>query len=63
MQTHFVDTQLNDQTVLFLTIESNVSYLFAFILNVKHFHLTHRWDPIKCYFSEAMVMKCYSAFP
>ena len=37
----FVYTQLNDQTVLFLTIQFNISQLFAPILNVKQFYLTH----------------------
>ena len=38
----FVYTQLNDQTVLFLTIQFSISYLFALGLNVKPFYLTHR---------------------
>ena len=33
-------TQLNDQTVLFLTIQFNLSHLFAHNLNVKSFYLT-----------------------
>ncbi len=35
-------TQLNDQTVLFQTIQFSISYLFAFSLNVKQNYLTHR---------------------
>ena len=31
---HFVDTQLNDQTFLFLTVQFSISHLFAYILNV-----------------------------
>ena len=38
----FVYTQLNDQTVLFQTIQFSVSHLFAHSLNVKQFYLTHR---------------------
>ena len=35
-------TQLNDETVLFQTIQFSRSHLFALSLNVKHFCLTHR---------------------
>ena len=38
----FVYTQLNDQTILFLTIQFSVSDLFALSLDVKQFYLTHR---------------------
>ena len=31
----------NDQTILFQTIQFGISYLFALILNVKQFCLTH----------------------
>ena len=41
-------TLLNDQTVLFLTIQFSTSHLFAFSVNVKQFYLTHRYDPIWC---------------
>ena len=34
--------QLNDQTVLYLTIHFSISHSFAFSLNVKLFYLTHR---------------------
>ena len=37
----FVYTQLNDQTVLFLTIQFSISHLFAHSLNVKQFYLAH----------------------
>ena len=36
----FVSTQLNDQTVQFLTIQFSISHLFALSLNVKQFYLT-----------------------
>ena len=36
----FVYTQLNDQTIIFLTIWFNVSHLFPLSLNVKKFYLT-----------------------
>ena len=35
-------TQLNDQTVLFLTIQFSISYLFTHSLNTKQLYLTHR---------------------
>ena len=38
----FVHTQLNDQTVLFLTIQFIINRLFALSLNDKQFYLTHR---------------------
>ena len=38
----FVYTQLNDQTVPFLTIQFCMSHLFALCLNVKQFYLTLR---------------------
>ena len=44
-------TQLNDQTVLFLTAEFSISYSFAHTLNVKQFYLTNRLDPIRYYHS------------
>ena len=37
----FVHTKLNDQTVLFLTIQFSISHLFALSLNVLQFYLTH----------------------
>ena len=45
----FVYTQLNDQTVLFQTIQSSISHMFALSLNVKKFYLTNRLDPFRCY--------------
>ena len=45
----FVYTQLNVQTVLFLTIQSNISILFVLSFHVKQFYLTYRLDPITCY--------------
>ena len=47
----FVYIQLIVQTVLFLTIQTSIRYLFALTLNVKQFYLTHRWDPFRCYHS------------
>ena len=44
----FVYTQLNDQTVLFLTIRYGIHHVFAVGLNVKQFYLTHRLDPTRC---------------
>ena len=41
----FVYTQLNDQTIRFQTIQSNISHLFALSFNVKQFYLTHRENP------------------
>ena len=38
----FVYTQLNDQTVQFLTIQFSISHLFVLSLNVKQFYSTHR---------------------
>ena len=39
----FLYTQLNDQAVLFLTIQLNLNHLFVLILNIK----TFLFDPIK----------------
>ena len=47
----FVYKQLNDQTVLFQTIQFSISHLFTYSLNVKQFYLTNRFDPIRCYHS------------
>ena len=41
-------TQLNDQIVLFQTIQFCMSHLCACSLIVKQFYLTHRYDPIRC---------------
>ena len=38
----FVYTHLNDQTVLFLTIQFSISHLFALSLNIKPFYLPNR---------------------
>ena len=45
----FAYAELNDKTVLFLTIKFNISHLFALSLNYKQFYLTHRKDTIRCY--------------
>ena len=47
----FVYTQLNHQIVLFQIIQFCSSHLFTLSLNVKQFHLTHKLDPIRCYYS------------
>ena len=44
-------TQLNDLRIIFLTIQLSTSHFFAQSLNVKHFYLTHRQDPIRSYHS------------
>ena len=38
----FLNSQLNDQTVLFLTIQFSKSHFFAHSLNLKQLYLTHR---------------------
>ena len=47
----FVYTQLNNQTVLFQTIQFSISHLFALSLIVKYFHLTQIEDSVRCYHS------------
>ena len=42
----FVYTQLNDQVVLFLTIQLVTRHLFAHSLNIKQSYLTQRYGPI-----------------
>ena len=64
----FVYRELSEQTFLFLAIQFNMSRLFAQSLKwSKHFYMTHKLDPIRCYHSRvdqrAMAMKEYSAFP
>ena len=41
-------TQLNDQRVLFRTIQFGICHFFALKLNVKQFYLSHRKDPLRC---------------
>ena len=58
-------TQLNDQTVLFLTIQSSIKHLFNHGLNIKQFYLTHRkvlplWARVDL---GVISMKGYSTFP
>ncbi len=38
----FVYTQLNDQTILFQTIQFIISHLLALSLNIKYFYMTDR---------------------
>ena len=51
----FVYTHLNDQTVLFQTMQFSISLLCldfkVHSLNVKQFYLIHRQDPVRCYHS------------
>ena len=37
----FIYTQLNDQTLLFQTIQISTSHMFALSINVRRFYLTH----------------------
>ena len=48
----FVYIELNDQTILFQTIQFGIRHLFALSLNVKQFYLTFRLDPFRCYHSD-----------
>ena len=48
---HILSIQLNDQTVLFLTIQFSINHLFALNVNVKQFYLTHWLEPVSCYHS------------
>ena len=43
--------QLNDQAVLFLTIQFSIILLFAHSLNIKQFYLIHWKDPNRCDYS------------
>ena len=45
------NAQLNIKSVLFQTIQSSISTLFALSLNIKQFYLPHRYDPFRCYHS------------
>ena len=60
-------TQLNDQTVQFLTIQFSISHLFAHSLNAKQFYLIYRYDyqmlSLGRVDPEAMAMKGYFIFP
>ena len=63
----FAYIQLNDQTVLFQTIQFSISHLFALSLNVKQFYLTHRQDyqvlPLQARVDlRVMAIKGYSTF-
>ena len=37
----------------FITIKISLILLFSLSLNVKQIYLTHRWDLIRCYRSDA----------
>ena len=43
----FVYARLNDQAVLFLTMQLSMSFVYI-QLNGKHFYLIHSYDPIRC---------------
>ena len=45
----FVYTQLNDQTILFQTIQFSIRYLFALSLNINQFYFIHRWNRVRCF--------------
>ena len=59
-----VYTQLNDQTVLFLTIKLSISHLFVLYSNVKQFYLTYQvlplWSRVDLW---EIAMKRYFPFP
>ena len=61
--------QLNNQTVLFQTIQFSISHLFALSLNINQFYLTYREGPYQVLPLQArvnqgaMAMKEYSTFP
>ena len=46
----FVYSQLNNQTVLYLTIQFSISHLFALSFTAQLFYLIYRLDPIRCYY-------------
>ena len=53
----FVYTQLNDQTVLFRTIQFSTSHLFVLSLNVKQFYLSIRLEIIEIYLKTIIYKK------
>ena len=65
----FVYTQLNDQTVLFQTIQFSICYLSIFSLKVKYLHLTQNRGPYQVLSLRftvdlgAIAMKRYTTFP
>ena len=63
----FVYSQLNDQTVLFQTIQFSISHLFTLSLNVKKFYLTHWALSVATILDQSEPgsngKKKYSAFP
>ena len=60
----FVYTQLNDRTVLFLTYQVSLIYLFALSLNVNQFYLTHLVLLLRARVNlGVMGIEGYSAFP
>ena len=66
IQSNIFYTQLNDQTVLLLTIQFSISHLFAFSLNVLFdpYIGSNRVLPLRAKVNQgAMKIKGYSAFP
>ena len=63
----FVYTQLNDQSVLFQTIQFSISHLFALGFKVKQFYLIHsnyQVLPLRARVDQGTIaMKVYSALP
>ena len=64
----FINTQLNDQIVLFLTIQLMVRHLFAFCLIVKQFYFKQIGPNLTLPFQaildlERITLMEYSAFP
>ena len=58
----FVYTQLNDRTILFLTIHFSIIHLFVLSLNVKQSYLSHRQDAIRCYHSRLEFQVLFAFF-
>ena len=60
----FVYTQLNDEKVLFQTIQFSISDLFVLGLNVKQFYLTYQGITLQARVDLGeMAMKEFSTFP
>ena len=49
----FIYTQWNSQTTLFLTIQFNISHLFAHSLNVEQSYFIHMYDCVQHYNTES----------
>ena len=55
IQCSFVCTRLNSFKYFYVTlsIQFNISHLFAHSQMIKQFYLTHGWDPNRFYYSES----------